>query len=428
MLRKYVGDEAFFEAIKLYLEKNKFNAVEADHLRLAFEEVTGEDLHWFFNQWFFGKGHPSLLIRHAYNDTTKKYYISIKQQQDINALPIFKLPIDIDFYYDGKKERKRIWVTNSSEEFVFPFDKKPDFVNVDAEKALVCSKEEKLPISERVFQYKNCPLYLDRLEALKECGSFAGVPEVSEIILLALNDKNPGIQKYAIELSEKLSSEYKTVLKENLIELAKGNAKSSLRTSAITQLANNFSDEDLTALFKQLVNDRSYSVSSAALSALAKKDSKEALSISHQFENEKNSSILFTIAQIYAEYGNDSNNPFFVKLSQQISGWKNVSFANTYTEFLKKCSDDTINAGIKILERIARFESNRLIRYFGQKGIKELAEMYAEREQRISANITKLKEKNASLTELKPLEEQLAHIQSQKNKLVSLYNSVVLPD
>lgn len=428
MLRKYVGDEAFFQAVKLYLERNKYSAVEADHLRLAFEEVTGEDLHWFFNQWFFGKGHPSLLIRHAYNDTAKKYYISIKQQHDLNLCPPFKLPVDIDFYSDGKKDRKRIWIADVSEEFVFPFAKKPDFVNVDAEKTLVCIKEEKLPVTERAFQYKNCPLYLDRLEALNECGLFASIPEAAEVVLLALNDKNSNIREQAINLSEKLPTEYKAALKEKLIDLAKSDAKSSVRTAAIAQLASNFSNEELPALFKQLVNDRSYSVSGTALSALAKKDSKEALAISRQFENEKSTSMLFSIAQVYAEHGNDSNNPFFTKLSQQMSGWENVSFATTYTQFLKKCSDDTINAGIKILERIARSESNRLIRYFGQKGIKDLADMYAEREQQISAELAKLKDRQAPMAELKPLEEQLVQVQNQKNKLESLYNSVMLPN
>ena len=56
MLRKYVGDEAFFASLKLYLERNKFKNVEIHHLRLAFEEVTGRDLaNWFFNQWYLEK-------------------------------------------------------------------------------------------------------------------------------------------------------------------------------------------------------------------------------------------------------------------------------------------------------------------------------------------------------------------------------------
>ncbi len=54
MLRNYVGDSAFFKSLNLYLTTNKFKAAEAQNLRLAFEQITGQDLNWFFNQWYYG--------------------------------------------------------------------------------------------------------------------------------------------------------------------------------------------------------------------------------------------------------------------------------------------------------------------------------------------------------------------------------------
>ena len=57
MLRNFVGDSAFFKSLNLYLTRYKFQAAEAHQLRLIFEEVTGKDLNWFFNQWYFGGGH-----------------------------------------------------------------------------------------------------------------------------------------------------------------------------------------------------------------------------------------------------------------------------------------------------------------------------------------------------------------------------------
>ena len=428
MLRKYVGDDAFFAALKLYLEKNKFSSVEADNLRLAFEQVTGEDLHWFFDQWFFAEGHPQLMIYHNYIDSAKKYLVRIQQTQDLSRFPLFKIPLDIDIYADGKVQRKRVWVNDQTEDFSFPMEHKPDLVNVDADKSLVCNKDEKLSVQERVFQYRNCPLYTDRLEALKECASFASIPGAAEVIISALNDKNADLRERAVNMTEKLPAEYKSRVKEKLVELARNDVKSSVRASAIDHLAGNYTDEDLTSLYRASVNDKSYAVEGASISALAKKDEKEAMKIAKQFESEKSMDILLAIAQIYSEHGNDENNPFFVKLSAKISGWENVTFANTYTEFLKKCSDDTINAGIKILEHIARTEENRWVRYFGQKGIKDLMQMYTDREQKISGQIAKLKEKQGNDPELKTLEQQLAQAQNQKHKLETLYNSVSTPN
>lgn len=428
MLRKYVGDDAFFTSLKLYLEKNKYSSAEADNLRLVFEEVTGEDLHWFFDQWFFAQGHPKLLIQHSYNDTAKKYFVRIQQLQDENQFPAFRIPMDIDIYADGKKERRRVWANKTIEDFSFPLPHKPDFVNVDAEKSLLCSKEEKMSVAERAFQYKNCPLYADRLEALKECANFASIPEASDVIIYALNDKNSDLRERAIGMTEKLSAEYKNTVKEKLAGLAKGDVKSSVRALAIKQLANNFSDDGLTSLYRESVNDKSYAVAGASLSALAKEDKKEGMKIAKQFETEKSMDMLLAVAQIYSAHGSDENNPFFASLSQKISGWDNVSFATTYTEFLKKCSDDTINSGINILEKIARLEDNRWVRYFGQKGIKDLAQMYADREEKIIGQISILKAKQSNFPELKTLEQQLARAQSQKQKLTTLYNSVMPPN
>jgi len=428
MLRKYVGDDAFFTALKIYLDKYKFSSVEADDLRLTFEQVTGEDLHWFFDQWFYSSGYPKLFIKHTYNDTLKKYIVSIQQTQDLNLFPVFKLPIDIDIYSDGKKERKRVWVNNQNEKFSFDVSHKPDFVNVDAEKNLVCLKEEKLSIAERSFEYKNCSLYQDRLEALKECSTFASIPEAADVIISALGDKNFDLRERAINYLEKLPAEYKDRVKDKLIQLAKSDEKSSVRSLAIEQLANNYRDKELIPLYRQGVNDKSYSVAGASLSALAKNDEKEAMQFAKQFETEKSIDMLLAVAQIYSLYGNDANQPFFVTLSQKMSGWDNVSFAMTYTDFLKRCSDDTINAGIKILENIARNEDNRWVRYFGQKGIKDLAQMYSDREQKISEQISQLKGKQEGSSELKILQQQLAQTQSQRDKLTTIYKSMLIPN
>jgi aminopeptidase N len=426
MLRKYVGDDAFFSALKLYLDKNKFSSVEADNLRLAFEQVTGEDLHWFFDEWFFGEGYPKFLIQHNYNDSLKKYTVHIRQTQDLNTLPVFKLPIDIDIYADGKKERKRFWIKNETEDFSFDVSKKPDLVNVDAEKSLICTKDEKKSVTEWAFQYKNCPLYVDRHEALKNLSAFGTVPEAADVIVAALSDKFWEIRETAISYIEKLPSDYKKTVKEKLIALAKSDGKSSVRSAAIEQLGNNYKDDaDLIALYRQSVNDKSYAVAGASLASLAKSDKKESMRIAKQFESEKSMDMLLAVAQIYSQYGSDENNSFFVNLSPKMSGWDKVSFAMTYTDFLKHCNDSTINYGILVLQDIAKTENNKWIRYFGQKGIKDLAQMYTDKEKKVTDQITGLKEKQSNSPELKNLELELAQIQSQKQKLTTLYNSMV---
>src|SRR5258706_12564050 len=110
MLRKYVGDEAFFASLKEYLTANKFSSVEIHNLRLAFEKVTGEDLNWFFNEWFLDKGHPELEINYEFSDSLKQEKIIIEQKQNLSSSHLFKIPLDIDIYVNGKADRHRVIV------------------------------------------------------------------------------------------------------------------------------------------------------------------------------------------------------------------------------------------------------------------------------------------------------------------------------
>ena len=81
MLRNYVGDSAFFKSLNLYLTTNKFKTAKPHQLRLAFEEVTGKDLNWFLNQWYYGSGHPKLDINYGYDEAAKKVRVIVKQTQ-----------------------------------------------------------------------------------------------------------------------------------------------------------------------------------------------------------------------------------------------------------------------------------------------------------------------------------------------------------
>lgn len=49
MLCNYFGDEVFFVGVKFYFINNVFKVVEYNQLCIVFEEVSGQDLNWFFS-------------------------------------------------------------------------------------------------------------------------------------------------------------------------------------------------------------------------------------------------------------------------------------------------------------------------------------------------------------------------------------------
>ncbi len=426
MLRKYVGDDAFFASLKLYLETNKFNSAEIHDLRLAFEKVTGEDMNWFFDQWFLSSGHPDLLINTAYDGTNKKVRIEIRQVQDLSKIPVYKLPMAVDVYVNGKIERHRIVVTKASETFDIDATAIPDLVNVDAEKMILCTKHETKSISEWVFQYHNAPLYLDRYEALEGLYKVAKDSMATKTIIEVLNDKNWSLRMDAISLLTDIHLGYEKYLKEKLLVMAQKDEKSLVRAAAIDFLAANYKDEDLQVLYKSALNEKSYSVLSSALSAIVKANSKEGLSLAKQFENEKNTDVLYTISDIYANYGSDENSDFFLRTESKYSGFSKISFITQYAAFLAKVQkDETVNKGVELFWNITKDPAtNKWVYYYAKKAVNDIIKMYDDKSNYYSQKLKLLTNGNPNASGTKELESQIENAKSQKQKIEEIYNSI----
>lgn len=427
MLRKHVGDDAFFAALKLYLETNKYTSVEIHNLRLAFEKVTGEDLNWFFNQWFLSPGHPDLIIRTMYDAGAKKQKIQIRQAQDPEKTSLFKLPLYIDIYKaNAIVQREKIVVSKGEEIFEFDVSEKPLLVNVDAEKMLLCKKNEIKTTGEWAYQYKNAPLYLDRYEALAELDKKAKDSISTAIIISALSDKFWSLRNDAISMMKDIQPGNEEQVKVKLISIAKEDPKPVVRASAIYFLSENFKDPELQQLYKTSLNEKSYSIIGASLAGIAKADPPEGMRLAKQFENEKSVAVLYSIADLYSKYGSDEQNDFFIRTNDMYSGFEKIGFISQYTSFLKIVTkEETVNLGVVLLERIAKDESiSKWISYYAKKSIKELAVMYEDKENLASQKIKKLKETDPNAAEIKGLEAQAEAAKLQKQKLEAIHSGL----
>ena len=261
MLRNYVGDEAFFKSLNNYLTTNKFKTGEAHQLRLAFEEITGKDLNWFWNQWYYGSGQPKVEIKYYYHEEDKKVSVYIKQIQPEDK--VFKLPIAIDVYTGSAKKRYNVWMNNRLDSFAFSSNIKPDLVNVDADKVLLWDKKDIKTSDDFIFQYRHAPNYLDRKEAL----DYFAKNNMQEL-QLGLNDAFSGLRKLSIdELGKSKFAEDKKILSE--IALIADNEKDKKTKAAALLFLANTMDSQYQPIYTKLIEDSSYSVAGAALEGLS---------------------------------------------------------------------------------------------------------------------------------------------------------------
>lgn len=274
MLRAYIGDSAFFKGINLYLTTNKFKAAEAHQLRLAFEEVTGKDLNWFFNQWYFGSGHPSLNITYKYNDASKQQQVIVEQTGN----KTFTLPVKIDVWTPtGAPKQYTVWAKNKVDTFSFAAPVKPVFVNFDADKKLIAQKTENKTLEDYLFQYKNAKNYVDRREAIAAAAKKQAEVNAVQILSLALKDPYGPLRAYAINSLDLSLGQVKTAVEESLVDIAQKDRHRLAKAAAISKLGN-YKLAKYATIFKPAVNDSSYTVSGFALEALSKIDSLGAVS------------------------------------------------------------------------------------------------------------------------------------------------------
>lgn len=340
MLRNYVGDSAFFKSLNLYLTSNKFKSAEAQQLRLAFEEVTGRDLSWYWNQWYYGSGHPNLDINYSYDEAKKKAVVIVNQKQNDK---IFKLPVAVDVYIGSNKVRNNIWVKSKTDTFYFDAPAKPDLINFDGDKILLCTKKENKTLDEYIYQYKNAGSYLDRREAIEFAAKKQDDPKAVEFLKMALKDKYDVLRNLTINRLNLDKDAVKTAAEPVLAELARKDPKRTVIANAIAKLGE-YHKPEYAELFKKAINDSSYTVAGNALEALSEIDSAAALGEAKRLSKENNKGALAdAVTNIIIASGDESSADMILSNFEKLPLSQNkFNLLRTITGFLGKVSDPAI--------------------------------------------------------------------------------------
>lgn len=99
MLRRLLGDEAFFRGLRDFYRQSRFTKVGTEEARAAFEAAAGRSLEQFFERWIHEFGIPSV----RYSGTQGAGGLRLLFRQD--AAAVFELPVTVTLRYaDGTSE------------------------------------------------------------------------------------------------------------------------------------------------------------------------------------------------------------------------------------------------------------------------------------------------------------------------------------
>ncbi len=418
LLRQYVGDDAFYASLKLYLETNKFSSGEIANLRLAFEQVTGKDMNWFFNEWFLSPGHPELDITYDYDATKLKERVIIKQTQDrTSGTPVFRIPFSVDVYGGNKTQRQEILVKSVCDTFYLDAQSKPDFVNVDAQKTLPCFKWDHHTPEEWAFLYEHSKLYVDRVEAIEHLApkpfenpveKDAVVPAsdvlAKQIVTKAMNDEFWGIRELACE---KLG-DYSSSVKQQLIALSKNDPKSDVRSTALQDLSDGATGDDLKDVYLAALNDKSYNVVTVGLEALMKHFKETGIAEAEKRENDPSRGMKIAVANAYMYGGGDAKQAWFEKTMATVYGKTQAEFLQYYAAFFYGCSSVTVEKALPGFENLYNNATSPITKLYAKGALSSLANAYQQKSAMIQTKIDDLKSVKKNATGLQRLQAEKA--------------------
>ncbi|MFH1009777.1 MAG: M1 family aminopeptidase, partial [bacterium] len=113
MLRRQIlGDTLFFDALRTYTSRYLYGNVSTDDFQEVCEEVSGQDLDWFFAQWVYQAGFPVLDIEFTFEGSSLQ--ITVTQLQE-NAPWVFQIPITFYVAMEDSVVQYTSWFTQREE-------------------------------------------------------------------------------------------------------------------------------------------------------------------------------------------------------------------------------------------------------------------------------------------------------------------------
>ena len=268
MLREQLGDEAFFRALKHYLEANRLQNVVSADLAKAIEESTGTNVDQFFDQWIYGAGAPRFTVRSSYDEETKKVSLSVKQTQKVEGrVGVFRMPVEISITTSRGEKIYRVEISKADETFTFSVDGPPLMVLFDKGDKILKSVDFQKSPEEWIRQLQTAREVPDRADAAAALGTLHDNEAAARALgEAALHDEFWGVREEALRSLGRVNSA--PARKQVLAALS--NNQPWVRVVAVEQLGRYHGDTEVAKRLENIYkDDKAYSVRGAALQALA---------------------------------------------------------------------------------------------------------------------------------------------------------------
>jgi aminopeptidase N len=135
MLRGIVGDSTFFNIMKTYSNEPSivYGSATTEDFQAVAENISGQDLDYFFQEWIYGENYPKYTVRWSKNNISKETYkVNLNINQIVNINPsFFTMPVRIKVYISSGDTIVTLFNNTQNQDFQFEVNGNPDSINFD---------------------------------------------------------------------------------------------------------------------------------------------------------------------------------------------------------------------------------------------------------------------------------------------------------
>ncbi len=131
MLRRKVGEKNFIKAYQKFNRDNIYKRASFDDIRIAFEEVSGQDLKWFFEQWVQKTGAPQLILEKVVAKNVNGVHSIAFSLKQIQKAGLFNLDVPVVIVNENGIEYKTVKLKTKEDSFSIILKEKPLKIMID---------------------------------------------------------------------------------------------------------------------------------------------------------------------------------------------------------------------------------------------------------------------------------------------------------
>ena len=275
MLRTVLGTDEYRKGQTAFLREYAAKNANTQEWEASFERTTGQDLHWFVDEWLYKAGFPEYSVSDAYDATAQVLHVTVAQTQSTawDTPAVFTMPVAIEVAAaDGTTKTTTVEDDARSKTFDIPSVSKPVMVLFDPGHQILSKVWFAKSDAELDYQMRHASSVLDRLDAARQLIA-KRAPSAAEIASATWFLRHEPYADARAAIVDSFDALAPNAAARGALALALSDPSAHVRSAAAGALGDFQADPSSIAALKRLAaSDPSYETVAASVVTLAKDD------------------------------------------------------------------------------------------------------------------------------------------------------------